>query len=406
VLVRPLRVALVSMHTSPTDRPGSGDAGGMNVVERHQAESLAALGHDVELIIRRADPDLPEVVELSSGVRLRQVTAGPVEVLAKSRQDVFTDEFSARLAELEPYDLIHSHHWMSGVAALPVARTWSVPHVQSFHSVAALPGSPLAHGERPESPGRVGGEAMIAQRSDRIVAISRYEAATAVNRCGADPARVVVVPPGVDHRLFRPPEPGEPSWSDGRPDVEHGYVFFAARLQPLKAPDLAVAAMARVPAPIRPHLVVAGEGSADFPDYLAELDRLVRNTGLAGHVTFLGPQSREDLATLMRGARLMLVPSHSETFGLVALEAAASGVPVIAADAGGLGEAVVHGRTGLVLADRDADSWARAITGLLTDEPTRSAMASEARRHARGFDWGVVGERLSTIYADLVEEHR
>lgn len=399
---RALRLALVSMHTSPTDRPGSGDAGGMNVVERHQAEALAALGHDVELITRRSDPTLPDVVELSSGVRLRQLVAGPVEPLAKSAQDVLTGEFSDAFAALDPFDLVHSHHWMSGVAALPVARAWGVPHVQSFHSVAAAPDSPLGHGERPESPGRMAGEALTAQQSDLIIAISRYEADTAITRCGAAPDRVVVILPGVDHELFRPLAAGEPGWGADRPGFERGYVFFAARLQPLKAPDLAMAAVAGVADDIRPHLVIAGEGSADFPDYLAELDRLVTTTGLSGDVTFLGPQSRADLATLMRGARIMLVPSHSETFGLVALEASASGVPVIAADAGGLSEAVVDQRTGLVLADRDAAAWSESITRLVTDEPTRSRMGFDARAYALGFDWARVGRRLAAAYDQLI----
>lgn len=391
------------MHTSPTDRPGSGDAGGMNVVERHQAEALAALGHEVELITRRSDPTPPDVVELSSGVSLRQLVAGPVAPLAKSEQDRLTTPFSAALAELEPYDLMHSHHWMSGVAALPVARAWGVPHVQSFHSVAAPPDSPLGHGERPESAGRLAGEALIAQQSDLVVAISRYEGDTAIHRCGADPRRVVVVPPGVDHDLFRPLAVGESGWGAGRPEFEHGYAFFAARLQPLKAPDLAIAAVAGVPAGRRPHLVVAGEPSVDFPDYLAELDRLVTSTGLSGRVTFLGPQSRADLATLMRGARVMLVPSHSETFGLVALEASASGVPVIAADAGGLSEAVVDRRTGLVLTDRDATTWSDALDGLLTDEPTRAELGAQARQHALGYTWSGVGTRLAELYRALID---
>ena len=400
---RPLRIALVSLHTSPTDRPGSGDAGGMNVVERHQAEALAALGHQVELITRRSDPTLPDVVELSSGVTLRQVVAGPIASLAKSEQDPLTTAFSAAMAELEPYDLVHSHHWMSGVAALPVARSWGVPHVQSFHSVAAPPDSPLGHGERPESAGRLAGEALIAQQSDLVVAISRYEADTAIQRCGADPRRVVVVPPGVDHDLFRPLAVDEPAWGAGQPGFEHGYAFFAARLQPLKAPDLAIAAVAGVPAERRPHLVIAGEPSVDFPDYLAELDRLVTSTGLVGQVTFLGPQSRTDLATLMRGAKVMLVPSHSETFGLVALESSASGVPVIAADAGGLSEAVVDGRTGLVLADRDAAAWSDALDRLLADEPARAELGARARRHALGYTWSGVGSRLAELYRPLVD---
>ena len=167
-----LRIGFVSMHTSPADLPGSGDAGGMNVVEYHQAFALAELGHRVDLITRRSDPGQADVVELSDRVRLLHLPAGPATKLAKSLIDAHIDEFSTHLGLLQPYDVLHSHHWMSGVAALPVARAWGVPHLQSFHSVAALPGSALSDGEPPESPARVPGERLVATESDLVIAIS------------------------------------------------------------------------------------------------------------------------------------------------------------------------------------------------------------------------------------------
>ena len=157
-----LRLCFVSMHTSPANLPGSGDAGGMNVVERSQALALAGLGHSVDLVTRRSHPDDPDAVELAPGVVLRHLDAGPRTPLPKSVIDDHIDEFSAGLATLGDYDLFHSHHWMSGVAALPVAAARGVPHVQSYHSVAALPGSPLSSGEVPESVRRVSGEALVA----------------------------------------------------------------------------------------------------------------------------------------------------------------------------------------------------------------------------------------------------
>ena len=151
----PLRIAFVSLHTSPATQPGSGDAGGLNVVERAQADALADLGHHVELITRRTAPDAPDVVELAPRVLLRHLDAGPPTPLPKSEIDAHIDEFSAGFGELGPYDIVHSHHWMSGVAALPHTRAWGIPHVQSYHSVAALPGSPLAVGvETPNRPAR------------------------------------------------------------------------------------------------------------------------------------------------------------------------------------------------------------------------------------------------------------
>ena len=250
-----------ALHTS-RPLPGSGDAGGMNVVERSQAEALADLGHEVELVTRRSSPDDPDRVELLPGVTLRHLDAGPPTPLAKSVIDDHLDEFSAGFDRLPPPDVVHSHHWMSGVAALPVTRRWGIPHVQSFHSVAALPGSPLSAGEPPESSRRVPGEALVATQSQAVVAISAAEARTVIERCGAEADRVMIVSPGVDQELFRPLAPGESSWSwpAASPcDWPRGYVLFAARLQPLKGPDLAISAMAELDPATRPHLVVAGD---------------------------------------------------------------------------------------------------------------------------------------------------
>jgi D-inositol-3-phosphate glycosyltransferase len=381
-------------------QPGSGDAGGMNVVERAQAEALAALGHHVELITRRSDPSDPDLLELAPNVVLRHIDAGPRTPLPKSVIDSWIDEFAAGLAQLGPYDLVHSHHWMSGVAAVPLARKWGIPHVQSFHSVAALPGSSLSQGEPPESPRRVPGEAYVAQNSDAVVAISAAEAHTVIERCGADPNIVHIVSPGVDHELFRPLRPGE----DGtRPEWPNGYILFAARLQPLKGPDLAIAALAELPAELRPHLVVAGDTSADFADYAQKLTELTSELSLTGDVTFLGPQPRPELSQLMRGAKVVLVPSHSETFGLVALEAASSGVPVIAAAAGGLREAVAHGETGQLMDSRRPEDWGLALRKLLTQPGLLRTMGVVARVHARRFDWRAAAIRLQALYQNLID---
>jgi glycosyltransferase involved in cell wall biosynthesis/LmbE family N-acetylglucosaminyl deacetylase len=398
---------MVSMHTSPADSPGSGDAGGMNVVEFHEAQALAELGHRVDLITRRSGAAQPDAVELVPGVILRHVTAGPTERLAKSAIDQYIPEFTDGLAGLadEDYDLIHSQHWMSGAAALPLARAWGVPHVQSYHSVAARPGSALSEGEPPESPARVPGEALLARESDLVVAISAAEARTVIERCGADPDRVAIVPPGVDGTLFRPRRPGE------APDTEElaalaphgrGFAVFAARLQPLKAPDLAIAALAHVPEPIRPDLVIAGADSQDFADYTAKLHRLIHELGLDDAVHIVGPQDRARLAWLLREAVLCLVPSHSETFGLVALEAAASGTPVIAAAAGGLREAVVHGESGQLMDSRQPEDWGVAMTKLLANPKVLARMGVVARVHARRFTWPAMAAQLSRLYRGLL----
>lgn len=390
------------MHTSPADAPGAGDAGGMNVVELHQARSLAALGYEVEFVTRRSDPSQPDAEQLHEGVLLRHVTAGPERPLAKSEIDAYVDEFAAGLALLDAPDLVQSHHWMSGVAALDVAAAWGVPHVQSFHSVAALPDSPLSDGEPPESDARVAGEALLARRSDAIITVSTAEARTVIERCGADPERVLVIPPGVDLAQFRPA-----AATDERPACpwcgsRAGYLLMAARLQPLKGADLAIRALAQVPAFMRPDLMIAGDISADFADYRAEVERLIDNLGMHSHVHFVGAQNRDDLARLMRHSQALLVPSHSETFGLVALEAAAAGVPVLASSTGGLREVVVHEETGYLMHDREASSWGTALIRLLVDEPLRQRMGVLARVHARRFAWPEIAGRLAAAYETLV----
>ncbi len=396
-----LRIAFVSMHTSPIASPGAGDAGGMNVVELALAQALARGGHEVDLLTRRSDADAPAVAEVSDRVRVHLLPAGPPTPLAKSAIDEHIPEFRQALRGLEEFDVVHSHHWMSGVAALDWAHGLGVPHVQSFHSVAAPQGRPLADGEPPESPDRVGGEARVARMSDAIAAISVAEARTVVERCGAAPERVHVISPGVDLELFHPMRADEDPWSPEPPADGRGYVVFAARLQPLKGPDLALRALAHVEKWLRPRLVVAGDYSEDFADYRSSLAELVRRLGLEDDVTYVGPLERPDLARVIRGARLVLVPSHSETFGLIALEAAASGVPVVASAAGGLREAVAHGETGQLMDSREPEEWGRALTMLLSPDGPIERMAIASRIHARRFEWDWAARRLAALYTDL-----
>ena len=392
-----LRVAFVTMHTSPLERAGTADAGGMNVLVLTLARSLAQLGAQVEFITRFSGEDQAEQEEVAPGVQLRRLPAGPRTALPKSRIDQHIDEFRDGLARLAPFDIVHSHHWMSGVAALPVARAWGVPHVMTFHSVAAHPNSPLRDGEPPESPARVAGEVVCAEESDLVLCVSRHEAAVVIGRCNADPERVRIVRPGVDVELFHP---ATTSWSpDG---VRSGYVVFAARLQPLKAPDVAIRALAVVPREQRPDLLIVGQGSADFSHYEAELRRLVTELRLGQWVHFLPGQDRESLARIIRHASVMLVPSHSETFGLIALEASASGVPVLAAAAGGLTEAICNTHTGLLIPTHDPWAWGTALTALLADPGRRAELGRVGRQRALDMTWEVSAARTLEQYRRLL----
>ena len=394
----PLRVVVVSMHTSPLASPGAADAGGMNVVELSTARALGAAGHQVDLLTRRDCVDLPAVVQVSPGVRLFNLAAGPPHGIAKSEQEALIEPFRRAVTEWwrsngAGVHLMHSHHWFSGVAALPVARSAGVPHLQSYHSVAAPLGAGLDAGEPPESSGRPEGERQVAEQSDRIVAVSEAEKATITERYGPPAHLITVVRPGVDPELFRPLALEERHWA-----WKGCYLFFAARLQPLKAPDLAIRTLAALPQGNRPRLVIAGETSADFAWYAQELHDLVDSLGLGHEVLYLGSQNRDQLARMMRGACVLLNPSRSETFGLINLEAAASGVPVIATRTGGMVESVVDQVTGLLLDSRDPQAWAEAVTTFTSSAERRARFALAGRQFAATRSWDVVASELADVY--------
>ncbi|PRI11109.1 glycosyltransferase [Leucobacter massiliensis] len=405
-----LRIGFVMLHTSPLDVPGTKDAGGMNVVVRAQAEALARAGHEVTIFTRRSDPAPAPRTVLASGLTVVQIDAGPPRLLAKGEHEGVMDRFGELLdAELRaaPVELLHAEHWFSGIAALPVARAHGVPLVQSYHSIAAPPESPLGAGERPESPGRLAGERRLAHEVDLVIAVSEAERRTVIERLDGDEDRVRVVPLGVDTELFHPcdsPECEEDrDWfgSGGRPEA-----IVVGRLHPLKGFDLVIDAIAVMDPARRPMLRVVGSPPPDGDDYARSLHEAVARHGLLATTAFDGALRRRDLAERIRRASIMLVPSHSETFGLVALEAAASGVPVIARDAGGLREAVIDGETGVLIpvdpAGDDPRVWAEAIDRLLADAPRRERMGAAARAYALRRSWDASAARLLEVYRELL----
>ena len=400
-----LRIAAISLHTSPLEEPGGADAGGMNVVVLEQSLALARLGHRVDLFTRRSDSAAPEVVQIADGVRLFHLEAGPATPLAKSAMEQAISPFRASLHAVltaqaqagEGYHLLHSHHWFSGVASLPIARELGIPHLQSFHSVAAPEGaSTLDAGEPAESAGRIPGEQFAATGSDLVIAVSEAEARTIGERYGVPGARLTVVRPGVDVDRFRPcPDLAE---RRVRPTL-----LFTARLQPLKGPDLALEVLAHLDPALDARLMLAGGVSQDFADYAEQLRQLARELGVEDRVDVVGSLGRDELAEAMRCAGALLLTSWSETFGLVALEAQASGTPVLAwRCAGGVQEAVDPG--GLVLESRDPDVWAEALQSLLGDADRYGEAVRSAREFASSRTWEATAETLAAQYARLLEE--
>lgn len=392
------------MHTNPFAEPGSGDVGGMNVVVRHAAEVLERRGWNVEVFSRRADESSP-AVEVHEGVRLHRLSAGPARVATKREQEEYVPEFTDELRRLHreatrhgrPWTIIHSHHWFSGAAAVELAAELGLPHVQSYHSIAARRAGDWDLGEQPEGPERVPAEARLATQSDAIIAVSRAEGRTAIE-LGAPPGRVHVATPGVDHGVFHPGgDVHDPFHLSERPTV-----IAAARLEPLKGLDLAIETLARLPASHRPRLVITGAPTGGYEGYDHELHSLVQEHGLTKDVWFAGPLNREDLARAMRKAQVVLVPSHSETYGLVALEAAACGTPVLAANVGGLPDAVINGETGVVVEGRDPGEWAKHLQWLLTSPATLQRMSIAAVEHAAGFTWEKMVDRWEETYNALM----
>lgn len=393
-----LRVVMVSLHTSPMASPGSADAGGMNVVELNTALALAERGHQVDLLTRKDEASLPAVVEVRPGVRVFNLSAGPPVSVAKSAQEVLIEPFRTAMNSWwaehgAGVDLIHSHHWFSGVAALPIARAQGRPHLQSFHSVAAPVGAELDAGEQPESPGRPAGERLVATESNLIVAVSDAEKATIIDRYAPDADRIAVVRPGVDLDEFRPLRGDERHWA-----WQGCYLFFAARLQHLKGPDLAIRTLAELPRGHRPRLVIAGQTSVDFSWYAKELRDLSDELDVSDEVLYIGSQDRPQLATLMRSACVLLNPSRSETYGLINLEASASGIPVIATRTGGMRESVIDGVTGLLLDSRDPEVWAEAVRSFTDDHVRCAAFGAAGREFAASRGWPVVAAELETVY--------
>ncbi|WP_051215722.1 glycosyltransferase [Granulicoccus phenolivorans] len=396
-----MRIVVVSLPTDPYAKLGTADTGGMNLLVRQQAQGLAALGHEVEIWTRRSDPDQPAESEPFLGVILRRLPAGPPEPVGRAEALRWVDEFTDAMRTQYPADLVHAHSWLSGLAALPVARIWDVPLVVSFHVLAAAnAGAALSLGEPPESSRRGPAERLLAHRARVVVALSRAEADLVTQRLGVPPAQVRVVRPGVDSALFHPVEPRHPGAPGAPRLLADRYLLWAGRIDPAKGADLAVAALAAIPPQRRPNLVLLGSVPPEYEDYADTLAATISGLQLRDRVIRLGPQSKEAFARLMREAALLLVPSWTDTSGLAALEAAASGVPVVGSRVGGLVETVLDRVTGVLIGSRDRDVWAGEIDRLLTDEVLRWQLGQQARAHALGYTWRHCAEALNRVYAE------
>lgn len=404
----PRRVAALSVHTSPLELPGGGDAGGLNVYVVEVARRLAKLGVAVEIFTRATASDLPPTVELVPGVLVRHVVAGPYGGLPKEALPNQLCTFTAGVlrveAQHEPgwYDVIHSHYWLAGQVGWLARDRWGVPLVHSAHTLAKVKNAGLAQGDAPEPAIRVAGEEQVVAEADRLVASTREESRQLVQMYGADPDRVVTVPPGVDLDTYRPGDTQAARRRVGLP-ADAAVLLFVGRIQRLKAPDVLLRAAALLLAR-RPELrgrlacVVVGGASGASGDEPARLRAMCQSLGIVDSVRFVPPCPPGTLRDYYRAADLTVVPSHTESFGLVALESQVCGTPVVAARVGGLSTAVRDGLSGVLVDGHDPADYATVIDRLLTEPARRAELSEAAVRHASGFAWQRTAERLLAVY--------
>lgn len=403
------RVAMISLHTSPLDQPGTGDAGGLNVYVTEVARELAARGVEVDIFTRATRSDQPARIEAAPGVGVRHIVAGPFEGLSKdalpAQLCVFAREVLRAEAEQQSlhYDVVHSHYWLSGQVGALARDRWGVPLVHTMHTMAKVKNALLAEGDAPEPTARIIGEEQVVAAADMLIANTDEEAKDLINCYSADPGCVEVVQPGVDLTMFSPR-----SMADARRrlGVRAGsdVLLFVGRIQPLKAPDIVLRAAALLLAEdpgrrSRLEVVIVGGPSGSGLEHPEALSELVADLGIGDLVRFVPPADRVTLADWYAAASVVCVPSYNESFGLVALEAEASGTPVVAAAVGGLPTAVRHGVSGLLVEGHDPADYAVAIRRILDEPGLREFLSGNAMEQASRFTWARAADRILDVYA-------
>lgn len=401
------RIATLMVHTSPLDQPGIGDAGGMNIYVAENAKRMAAMGIAVDIFTRRNHPDLPDSVELAPGVTVQHLDAGPVEGVTKEELPTYIDElaseFTRALTGRTTYDIIHSHYWISGEVGTPASKRLNIPLVHTMHTMAKVKNLNLAEGEDPEPELRVQGETEVVAASRALIANTDAEAASLVSLYGACPDIVHVVTPGVDLYTFTPGSGRARARSTLNIPVDANVITFVGRIQPHKGPELLIRAVAEMLSHsprLRTKLIVfiIGGASGTGTQEVERLKELVTWLGIPDVLRFLPPVPREELPDWYRAADLVCVPSYSESFGLVALEAQACGTPVVASAVGGLRTAVADGISGVLVDGHDPRAWSSVLARLLMEPQRRVLLSMGALEHSSHFGWDATARGTLDIY--------
>jgi D-inositol-3-phosphate glycosyltransferase len=413
------RVAMLSVHTCPLAALGGKESGGMNVYVRDLSRELARRGFLVDIFTRSQNPNLPSVAELAPNARVVHLKAGPEAAYDRNLVYNHIDEFSQNLLEFAAredsvYHLIHSHYWLSGLVAQRLRSEWKIPVMHMFHTLAKLKNRVAKHTQELEGPLRVECERRIVNGVDRLIAANPLEKAQLIWLYGADPARIESIPCGVDLQLFHPRPRGEAQAYLEMPPG-HKMVLFVGRIEPLKGVDVLIKAVALVlekHPELREDLclcVVGGEvegGPESMDREMKRLQEMREGLGIADVVTFLGKREQTALPYHYSAAEVCVVPSHYESFGMVALEAMACGTPVIASRVGGLTFTVKDDRTGFLVPNDDPRALAEKLEMLLTDEELRRKMGAQAAELATHYGWSSVAEQIIAVYRDLVTRGR
>jgi D-inositol-3-phosphate glycosyltransferase len=396
------RVAMLSVHTSPLAQPGAGDGGGMNVYVRSVGEALARAGVGCDILTRADHPDQPPIVELEPGLRVVHLDAGPRAPLPKRTLPLLLDELVAAARQhlrcgRPCYDAIHANYWVSGAVAHRLKHELDVPMVATFHTLASAKAD-AGIVDDPEERGRVEDE--IVRCADLVVVSTADEQAGLCAAHDADPERIEVIPPGVDHLLF---SPGDRTAARRRLQLptDRPLLVFIGRIQALKSVDVALGCLAALDDQRAELIVVGGPSGDDGPDELGRLHHLAAELGIAHRVRWVSPVPHAALADWYRAADVCLVPSRTESFGLVALEAAACGTPVVAANVGGLRTLVDDARTGFLVDGRAPSDYAAPVERLLAQPDVAAAMGVQAAVRAGRYTWSIAAARLRRLYSDL-----
>ena len=407
------RIAVLMVHTSPLEQPGIGDAGGMNIYVVESAQRMAAMGVSVDIFTRRTHASETDIVEISPGVRVRYFDCGhgtltkeqlPVHIAGLSKEFL-------RIVKEENYDAIHSHYWISGKVAMPAAKELGIPLVHTMHTMARVKNLNLAEGETPEPMIRVQGETQVVAAAQALVANTDAEAASLVSLYDACPDIVHVVAPGVDLYTFTPGQGRSAARAVVGLPHDSLVVTFVGRIQPHKGPEVLIRATSELVkhSPLlRNKLIVnvIGGASGANTEEVDRLKELATWLGIDDVVRFAPPVARGDLAQWYRAADLVVVPSYSESFGLVALEAQACGTPVVATAVGGLRTAVADGISGVLVDGHDPKAWSSVITRLLQEPQRRVLLSMGAIEHASHFGWDATARGTLDIYDQVITQTR